>query len=112
MAKIKLSSLKDAISELIDEYGRNAGRDYVDIKPENSLYWAVPHENLFVRSGDQPSLSIGNFNDDWEFLEKLEVSDDPPVALLLMHLHPLLAYITCDIMENKIVPGPQRGDDS
>lgn len=62
------------------------------IELSQDYYWSIETEQLYDMSKDPTELTAGQLYDDWDFLTKIENRDEA-VALMFIHLAPLLRYI-------------------
>jgi hypothetical protein len=102
--KINLDKLMHVISSLVEAYKKDSGDSDLCIPEKECLYWAVTPTEFLVYDTEKPVLGVGDLSDDWEFLEKMMNSNNDTVALMMCHAYPLLAYITRNIINKKIVP--------
>jgi hypothetical protein len=87
--EIDLKSLKKATDAILDHVINDLGIEKVEIEDDADFYWDIPTDRLYAVKNSQPTLDVGRLSDDWDFVSKM-LRDDAPVALMLIHVAPLL----------------------
>jgi hypothetical protein len=92
-SEIDLIALKQAVNQILDHIVHDLGIKTLPIPAESDYYWEVPSDTLHSVKSSQPQLDIGRLSDDWEFLLKMLETPNGAVALMLIHLAPILRYL-------------------
>lgn len=87
---IKLPDLRRITDLIFDHIEQDLKISAVPIEEDN--YWNVPTEELYDVLKEPAKLDIGQLYDDWEFLTKIQTKEEA-VALMMIHLAPILRYI-------------------
>jgi hypothetical protein len=93
MVELDVRELKRAIDAIFDHIGRDLKIEKLKLKEDQDFYWEVPSDKLHAVKEAPPKLDVGRLSDDWEFLESIAKDKDQAVALMLIHVAPLLRYI-------------------
>lgn len=91
--EIDLRMLKQASEAILDHIITDLGIDRLSIKEDSDFYWEVPSDRLYTTRESQPDLDIGRVTDDWEFIRGMLSEPNGAVALMLIHMAPLLRYL-------------------
>lgn len=87
--EIDLKSLKKATDMILDHVIEDLGVEKIQVEDDGDYYWDVPTANLYAVKEAQPRLDVGRLSDDLDFVSKM-LRDNAPVALVLIHVAPLL----------------------
>lgn len=91
--ELEIRALKRITNAIFDHIIHDLKVEKFVISEEKDFYWNVPSDKLFAVTEAQPQLDVGRLADDWEFLEPLLKDKAQAVALMLMHVAPLLRDI-------------------
>jgi hypothetical protein len=89
--EIKLSELRLVINRILDHIEHDLGRESVKLDQDN--YWDVADVERYDFTKSPENFGHGQLYDDWEFLSSILKDKDQAVALMLLHVAPLLRYI-------------------
>jgi hypothetical protein len=90
--EIDLKSLQKATDMILDHVIKDLGIEKLQIEDNGDFYWDVPTDRLHAVKQAQPQLDVGRLSDDWDFVSKM-LHDKAPVALVLIHIAPLLRHL-------------------
>jgi hypothetical protein len=92
-AEIDLKKLKSITLALLDAAIAENEGGCVSISPDDNLYWTVPWERTAITREPPIASDVGNYSDDWSFLQL--VSSEPGCAnpYNLVHLAPILQLL-------------------
>lgn len=93
-AEIQLAELKAVVNALLDRLIAETEAGVVKISEERDYYWEVPAKNLFLVHTQPAQLDIGRLSDDWTFLRPLLLDRQQAFPLMLMHIAPILRYLS------------------
>jgi hypothetical protein len=93
MVELDVRELKKAIDAIFDHIDRDLKVEKLKLKQDQDFYWEVPTEKLYAVKEASPQLDVGRLSDDWEFLEGITKDKGQAVALMLIHVAPLLRHI-------------------
>lgn len=91
--EIDLAKLRQITDAFFTHLINDLGVEKVTIKEETDFYWNVPSDRLYKVRDERPELDIGRLSDDWDFLKAILRDEEQAVALMLIHLAPILRYI-------------------
>jgi len=91
--EIDLRALKQVTNAILDHVINDLKIKKLAIKEDRDFYWEVPSDQLYAVKKEQPQLDMGRLLDDWEFLAPIINDKEQAVALMLIHLAPLLRYL-------------------
>ena len=91
--EIDLRALKQVTNAILDHVINDLKIKTLAIKGDRDFYWEVPSDQLYAVKKEQPQLDMGRLLDDWEFLAPIINDKEQAVALMLIHLAPLLRYL-------------------
>lgn len=91
--EIDLRALKQVTNAILDHVINDLKIKKLAIKGDRDFYWEVPSDQLYAVKKEQPQLDMGRLLDDWEFLAPIINDKEQAVALMLIHLAPLLRYL-------------------
>ena len=91
---VKLTELKFIVDALLDKLIAESETGYVTISDEKDYYWEVLPKSLFMIDQKPEELGIGRLSDDWEFLRPLLTEKHRVLDLTLMHVAPILRYLS------------------
>ena len=91
--EIDLRALKQVTNAILDHIINDLGIEKLAIKADQDFYWEVPSDQLHTVKKAQPQLDIGRLTDDWEFLASILNDKNQAIALMLIHLAPLMRYL-------------------
>jgi len=91
--ELEIRDLKRVTDAILDHIVNDLKIEKFTIQDEKDFYWDVPSDKLFAVKEAQPKLDVGRLADDWEFLQSILKDKDQAVALMLMHVAPLLRQI-------------------
>lgn len=92
-SKVDLIRLKEVTNLILDHMINDVGIKSVPIADAKDFYWEVPSQSLYAVHGNQPQLDVGRLTDDWQFLLPVSATNEQAIALMLIHVAPLLRYI-------------------
>lgn len=90
--ELDIRTLKKAIDEIFEHIATDLKVERLPLKEDQDFYWEVPSDKLYDVKAT-PQLDIGRLSDDWEFLEPLARDKSQAIALMLIHVAPLLRHI-------------------
>ena len=88
--EIDLRALKQVTNAILDHIINDLGIEKFAIKGDQDFYWEVPSDQLHTVKKEQPQLDMGRLSDDWEFLAPIIDDKNQAIALMLIHLAPLI----------------------
>ena len=91
--EIDVESLRVATNAILDHIVFDLGIKKLTPKEDRDFYWEVPSDRLYAVKDTQPQLDVGRLSDDWDFLLALPADRRQAVALMLIHVAPLLRFI-------------------
>jgi hypothetical protein len=91
--EIDLRALQKVTNAIFDHIIKDLKVEKVELKDDADFYWEVPSNRLHAVEDQQPQLDVGRLSDDWGFLSKGLEDPQGAVALLLIHVGPLLSHI-------------------
>ncbi|MGH8032397.1 MAG: hypothetical protein ACREO8_08560 [Luteimonas sp.] len=91
--EIDIAKLRQIANLIFDHVIDDLGVKTVPISSETDFYWEVPSDQIFAVGEDQPRLDVGRLTDDEEFLASLVNNKERAVALMFIHLAPLLRFL-------------------
>jgi len=91
--EIDVESLRSVTNRIFDHIVRDLGVTSVPIDKSTDLYWAVDPDDWQAMDKRPQQLGVGRLADDLDFVNLELDQNDPPPALLLMHIAPLLQYL-------------------
>jgi hypothetical protein len=97
MAELDIRGLKKIIDAIFDRIINDVKIEKLAVKGDRDLYWEVPSYKLYDVKEAPPHLDVGKLADDWEFLQSISKDKDQAVALMLIHVAPLLRHIGQEI---------------
>jgi hypothetical protein len=97
MAELDIRTLKKAIDAIFDHISNDLKIEKLTVKDDQEFYWEVPSDKLYAVKEVPSQLDVGRLRDDWEFLESVAKDKDQAVALMLIHVAPLLRHIGQEI---------------
>jgi hypothetical protein len=92
-AEIDLKQLRSIILALLDAAIAENEGGRVSISPDDSLYWTLAWERTAITQEPPIATEVGNYSDDWNFLQL--VSNEPGCAnpYNMVHLAPILLLL-------------------
>jgi arginine repressor len=90
---LDLRDLKKVTNAILDHVIDDLKIEKVTIENGEDFYWEVPSDKLHAVKEPPPKLDVGRLADDWEFLQSILKDKDHAVALMLIHVAPLLRRI-------------------
>jgi hypothetical protein len=96
-SELDLRQLKQVIDDIFDHMHNDLGIEKVSIADEQDFYWDVPSNKIRDVKADQPQLDVGRLTDDWEFLAPILKDKNQALAIMLIHVAPLLRRIGEDV---------------
>jgi hypothetical protein len=97
MAELDIRGLKKVIDAIFDHIINDVKVEKLTVKGDRDFYWEVPSDKLYDVKEAPPQLDVGKLTDDWEFLQSISKDKDQAVALMLIHVAPLLRHIGQEI---------------
>lgn len=91
--ELDIRTLKKAVDEIFDHIATDLKVERLPLKEDQDFYWEVPSDKLHTVKGAPPQLDIGRLSDDWEFIEPVARDKRQAIALMLIHVAPLLRHI-------------------
>jgi hypothetical protein len=91
--EIDIRVLKKITNAILDHVINDLKIKKISIKEDQDFYWEVPSDQLYAVKKGQPQLDMGRLLDDWEFLAPIKNDNEQAVALMLIHLAPILKYL-------------------
>lgn len=88
--EIDIEKLRTITNLIFEHITTNLKVKKIELKQD--YYWNIPSERLYDMSKDPAEFTAGQLYDDWDFLTKIEDREEA-VALMFIHLAPLLRYI-------------------
>ena len=92
-AEIDVHALRKITDAILNHVIQDLGIEKITITEDRDFYWEVPQGRVHAVRQDQPQLDVGRLSDDWEFVENLIKEGEPKIALMLVHIAPLLRMI-------------------
>jgi hypothetical protein len=92
---IRVNELKAVIDSILTHITNDLKIDEIDLTSD--YYWDIPEEQLYSTEGDPKGCTIGSLFADLEFLRSALADKDQAVALLLIHVAPLLRYVATKV---------------
>jgi len=93
LQNVSLEELRKIINSIFDHIIHDLSVPVVSLDTSKNLYWNIPSNELFDVGNIPSEIDIGSLYDDWEFLQSVLKSSDNGVALMLLHVAPILRYI-------------------
>lgn len=90
MRVVDISVIKAAVNLLLD---RVIEQGVESLPLEKQFYWKVLDDEKYLMERRPGDLGVGDLFSDLSFVEQLLSAQDQPVALSLIELAPILAYI-------------------
>ena len=91
--EIDLLAIKQVANAILDHAINDLKIKKLAIREDQDFYWEVPSDRLYEVKKEQPQLDVGRLSDDWELLAPIIDDKHQAVALMLIHLAPLLKFI-------------------
>lgn len=91
MAAIEIAELRSIVNAILDHISNDLNIKTVDI--DQDFYWNVDSGSLYEASKKPPETDLGSLHDDLEFAREILGDKDQAVALMLVHVAPLLRYV-------------------
>lgn len=91
--ELEVRDLKKVTDAIFDHIINDLKVEKFTIQDVKDFYWEVPSDKLFAVTEAQPELDVGRLSDDWGFLESILKDKDHAVALMMIHVAPLLRHI-------------------
>lgn len=91
--ELEIRDLKKVTDAIFDHIINDLKIEKFTIEEKKDFYWNVPSDKLFAVTDPQPQLDVGRLSDDWEFLEPILKDKIQAVALMMMHVAPLLRHM-------------------
>ena len=91
MLEIETSKLRKIVNDILSHVEHNLGHSVIRLPEE--YYWQVSGEDRYDLTKVDPDFGLGNLWDDWEFLVPLLEDKDQVLAIMLMHVAPILLAI-------------------
>lgn len=88
--ELEIRDLKKVTDAIFDHIINDLKIEKFTIQDDKDFYWDVPSDKIFAVKESQPGLEVGRLSDDWEFLEPILKDRAQAVALMMMHVAPLL----------------------
>ena len=89
--EIKISELRLVISRILDHIEQNLG--IASVKLNQDDYWEVLDDERYDFTKTPVNYGHGQLSDDWEFLSSILKDKDQAVALMLIHVAPILQWL-------------------
>ncbi len=89
--EIKLSELRLVVNRILDHIEHDLG--LLSVKLDQDDYWDVTDGERYDFTKSPENFGHGQLHDDWEFLSSILKDKDQAVALMLIHVAPLLRCI-------------------
>lgn len=91
---IKISALRETLDILLNHV-EQSGQSEISIA--HDFYWNVRSDALYDRYDEPANLDVGQLTEDWERLQKIRMSENPPVADGLVWLAAILRAVGDEI---------------
>ena len=91
--ELDIRQLKMAVDAILDHIISDLKIERLLIEDGSDYYWEVPWDKLYSVKESSPELDVGRLADDLEFLRSVPGNKDQAVALMLVHVAPLLRHI-------------------
>ena len=92
--EIDIEKLRAITNLIFDHITHDLKVKKIELKQD--YYWDIETEHLYDMTKKPIELTAGQLYDDWEFLKKIDNREEA-VALMFIHLAPLLKYVGEDI---------------
>jgi hypothetical protein len=92
-AELDIRQLKTAIDAIFEHIVSDLEIERLPVEDDADYYWEVPWDKLYAVKESSPDLDVGRLADDLEFLKSVSRNKDQAVALMLIHVAPLLRHI-------------------
>jgi hypothetical protein len=89
--EIKLSELRTVVNRILDHIEHDLGR--ASVKLDQDSYWDVASKERYDFTKSPENFEHGQLQDDWEFLSAILKDKDQAVALMFIHVAPVLRYL-------------------
>ncbi|MEQ1671476.1 MAG: hypothetical protein ABL893_11505 [Hyphomicrobium sp.] len=93
VAELSISELREVVNSIFDHIEQEALIKKLSIGGAENLYWGISSDDLFRMEKANPEIDVGSLVDDLELLRPLLVDKKRCVALMLIHVAPLLTYL-------------------
>lgn len=97
MVELDIRELKTVIDAIFDHIINDVKVEKLTVQGDRDFYWDVPADKLYAVKEAPPQLDVGKLADDWEFLQAILKDKSQSVALMLIHVAPLLRHIGQEI---------------
>lgn len=92
---IKVAELRDIVNAILDHIESQLGIEEVELTED--YYWDVADKSLYISAGKEAEIHVGSLYDDLTFLMPILQDKDRSVSLMLMHVAPLLRYLSIKV---------------
>lgn len=89
--EINIAELRVVINRILEHIEHDLGNVTVNLEEDD--YWDVANEERYDFTKSPENFEHGQLHDDWEFLSSILNDKDQAVALMLIHVAPLLRRI-------------------
>ena len=93
--EIRIADLRLITDRIFDHIEKDLHVSAVEIKQD--YYWDLQDDNLYDPANEPTELGLGQLYEDWQFLSAILVDKEQAVALMLLHLAPILRYVGSEI---------------
>ena len=88
---VKVSELRIVVDRILEHIEQDLGVDSVPLTQDD--YWTVLSKDRFDFTKSPDTCGLGKLHDDWEFLQPLLRDKSQAVALMLIHVAPILEWL-------------------
>ena len=88
--ELEIRDLKKVTDAIFDHIINDLKIETFTIEERKDFYWNVPSDRLFAVIEAPPQLDVGRLTDDWDFLKPILKDKAQAVALMMVHVAPLL----------------------
>ncbi|MGA2962306.1 MAG: hypothetical protein ABSD96_11585 [Candidatus Korobacteraceae bacterium] len=93
-AEIDVKSLKSAVDAILDDLIEDLDIQKVAIDESADFYWDCPVSEMYDMTKQPIALDVGLLRDDIDFVNLIKRGQGGDVSYNLIHVAPLLRYIT------------------
>lgn len=89
--EINIAELRLAINRILEHIEHDLGHATVSLQEDD--YWDVANQERYDFTKSPENFEHGQLHDDWEFLSSILNDKNQAVALMLIHVAPLLRCV-------------------
>ncbi|WP_407157123.1 hypothetical protein [Bradyrhizobium sp. STM 3557] len=89
--EVNVSELRIIVNRILDHVEHDLGVTNVTLTQDE--YWTISGNERFDLTRIPDVNGVGKLCDDWEFLQPLLKDKDQAVALMLIHVAPILSWL-------------------